>query len=531
MKRKIFNLFFLLFASLLSGVLLVSAFPVYDLWWLAWIGLVPLLIAIAGRSPKQGFLLSFVCSVIYFPGIFYWMLEVPGYTLFHHIILGVYLGSYFGFFGLIFCLIFKRFDIASAMFSAPFIWVSLEYIRSNLLFMALPLALLGHSQYENLPVIQIASLTGAYGISFILVLVNAALACAILICCRKMGTFKFLNSIPLSKRGSISIIVVAASLTGLTLVYGHMTLSKPINDGEIRISIIQGNIGAAEKWDKKYVNLIMQTYTDLSNKASKDSPELIVWPEAATPGFVLKKIELLSQMISLIRQTKTHYLIGSSEYPKFQKTPFEHIKMGNTALFFSPKGKVIGQYLKIRLVPFREYIPYDGIIPWPNFIVSKGAKNSTISGKEVTLFELDKIKFGSVICWESLYPELFRKFVKKGANLIINLANEGWFGETACPYQFLSANIFRAVENRISIVRATNTGISCFIDPHGRIIDRLQNNNKDIYVKGYLTKEVKLSKQKSFYTIYGDIWAYMSLTISLIMIGLSFLKGEKEIHE
>lgn len=523
MKKKIFNGFFLIFTSLLSGVLMVLAFPVYDQWWLAWIGLVPLLIVLSGRSLKQGFFLFFACSVIYFPGIFYWMLEVPGYTLFHHMILGVYLGSYFGAFGLMFCQISKRFGTSSAMFSAPFIWVSLEYIRSNLFFMALPMALLGHSQYENLPMIQIASLTGAYGISFLLVLVNGAIACAILTFWRERGTNKFLKSIRLSKRGSIFIIVMAAALTGLTFGYGHLALSKSINEEKIRISVIQGNIGAAKKWDKKYIDLIMQTYADLSNKAAKESPDLIVWPEAATPGFVLKNTGLLNQMISLIKQTKTHFLIGSCEYPKFQKSPLEQKKAGNTALFFSPKGKVTGQYLKIRRVPFKEYVPYDGIIPWPRFIVSREAKISIIKGKEFTLFGLNGIKFASVICWETLYPELFRQFVKKGAGLIINIANEGWFGETACPYHFLAANVFRAVENRVSIARATNTGISCFIDPNGRVTGRL-----NLYVKGYLTKQISLSKENPLYTTYGDIFAYASLTITFLMVALSFFKNKNK---
>ena len=148
MKLKIFNLFVPVVLSLISGTLLVLTFPNYNLAWLAWIGLVPLLIAISGRRPKYGFLLSLLNSFIFFPGVFYWMLGVAGYRLIHHAILGLYLGSYLGLFGLAFCFISKRRSTTAALFSAPFIWVSLEYLRSNLSFLAFPWALLGHSQYQ-----------------------------------------------------------------------------------------------------------------------------------------------------------------------------------------------------------------------------------------------------------------------------------------------------------------------------------------------------------------------------------------------
>jgi apolipoprotein N-acyltransferase len=527
LRKKIFSLLFPFFASILSGVLLVLAFPMYDLWWTAWIGLVPLFIAISGRRPKQGFFLSIVCSFVFFPGVFDWILMVPGYKIHHHFLLGIYLGLYLGFFGLIFSYISRRLSITAALWSAPFIWVSLEYIRSNFFFLALPWALLGHSQYKNLSIIQIASLTGAYGISFLVVLANSAITAVILMltCRSERCKASILN--PPSIKGAISMGVVVAVLTGSALLYGKMTLNKPASEERIKVSVLQGNIEADKKWDPKYANAIMQTYIDLSNKASEDKPALIIWPEAATPGFVLKRIDLLSQTMSLIRQTKTYYLIGSAEYSKFTKTPKNLKKSGNTALFFSPTAKVLGQYLKIRLVPFREHIPYREIIPWPSFIIPKDKKTFENPGKEYTIFELDGIKFGVSICWESLFPELSREFVKKDAAFIINITSETSFGETAFPYQFLVTNLFRAVENRRAIARAANTGISCFIDPYGRVTGKVLDNNKDIFVKGYLTQEIPLSHKKTFYTLYGDILAYISLIVTVFMIVLSFIYGKK----
>jgi apolipoprotein N-acyltransferase len=279
---------------------------------------------------------------------------------------------------------------------------------------------------------------------------------------------------------------------------------------------------------KKHATFIMQKYTDLTRQALEDHPDLVVWPEAATPGFVLKNMSLHQEITSLIKESKTHFIIGSSEYPKFVKPSSSNSKgIGNTALFFSPEGKVVGQYLKIHLVPFGEYVPYEGTIPWPGFVIPEGKRSYEIPGKEFTLFGIDGTKFGVIVCWEIVFPDLFREFVKRGANFMINITNEGWFGETAAPYQMLMVNVFRAVENRIAVARAANTGISCFIDPYGRIDGRVSTNNKDIFVEGYLTSQVPLAHEKTFYTIYGDIFVYVIFSFAVLMIALTFSRRKK----
>jgi apolipoprotein N-acyltransferase len=209
----------------------------------------------------------------------------------------------------------------------------------------------------------------------------------------------------------------------------------------------------------------------------------------------------------------------------------ERGKFGNTALFFSPEGKVVGQYLKIRLLPFSEYIPYKDIIPWPEFIVPKEKKAFEIPGKDFNIFEVDGARFGVVICWELVFPESVREFVKNGANFMINISNEGWFGKTAAPYQMVSINVLRAVENRRAFARASNTGISCFIDPYGRVKGRVRKGKKDIFVEGYLTEEVYISEQKTFYTTYGDIFVYISQMITFFIFILSFLKTRIGLHK
>jgi apolipoprotein N-acyltransferase len=517
-------------AAVTAAFFLAFAFPKYDLGWIAWIGLIPLLLAISGVNGKKAFLLSMLCGAIFFAAVFSWAFEIPGYKLLHHAILGIYLGLYFGVFGWAFTLITKRFSIFAALSSAPFLWISLEYLRSNFFFLALPFALLAHSQYKYPWVIQFAAVTGAYGISFLIVLVNSALTLLLLILFSKLKILGFPGLTLPSRKSTTSLILSAVALTGLALFYGNTILSRQAVGNKIKLSVLQGNIDQQKKADpKRHAAYIIQTYTNLTRQAAADQPDLILWPEASTPGFVLKSHRLLKKISTLIAEINTPFLIGSSEYPKFIKDrALRREDVGNTALYFSPEGKYIGQYLKILLLPFGEQIPYEDVISWPAFIVPEDKKTYEIPGQEYTLFSLGDTKFGAVICWEVVFPQLFRTFVKNGANFMINLTNEGWFGESAAPYQFLSMSVFRAVENRISLARAANTGISCFIDPYGRITGRVWNNNKDIYVAGYLTQDISLSQEKTLYTNYGDVFVYLNIVIAVLMTISSFFRNSKK---
>lgn len=505
--------------------MLFLLFPTYDLGWLSWLALIPLFIAISGRSPGEGFLLCFVCGIVYFGGVFSWGFDIPRYRFLHHFLLGVYLGPFLGVFGLTFNFVSRRRSVTSAFLAAPFIWVSLEYIRSNLYFLALPWPILAHAQYQYLPVIQVASFTGAYGVSFLIAMVNSALAMALLILMHKLGWYTS-SAIDLpSQKGVIFVMFGTAVLMTLSLTYGWMTLSGQNTGKKIRVSVVQGNIDNEKKANpRKHAKFIMQKYIDLTQEVSKEQPGLIVWPEAATPGYVLKSMDLHQQLTSLVRKTKTYFLVGSAEYSKFAKNRLDRRKTGNTALFLSPTGKVLGQYLKIILIPFGEYVPHGKIIPWPDFIVPKEQKNWDTPGKEFTLFELDGTRFGVIICWENAFPKLFRRFVREGAYFMINITNEGWFGETAAPYQFLMMCVFRAVENRVPLVRAANTGVSCFIDRYGRIGGKIKNSGKDIFIEGYLTREISFSEEKTFYTVYGDIFIYLSFVITVSIVSMAWLK-------
>ena len=234
-------------------------------------------------------------------------------------------------------------------------------------------------------------------------------------------------------------------------------------------------------------------------------------------------MSLYNRMTATIDKLNTHVVVGSAEYPKFSKTRVREKKSGNTALFFSPEGKVLAQYLKIYLVPFSEYVPYEGIIHWPEFIAGPST-NSHIPGTEPVLFRIDETEFGTLICSEIIYPDLSRRMVKKGAGFLVNISNEGWFGKSAFSYQAISMSVLRAVENRVNIVRATNTGISSFIDPYGKVVARLSREGEELFIEGTLTREIVLLPPGTFYSNHGDILAYGCIAFSLGLVVWASIK-------
>jgi len=277
-------------APLLSAALLVLAFPNFDLTGCVWVGLVPLLIAIVGRSPMRGFFLAYVCGIFFFSGVFSWSYEIPGFKIVHHAVLAIFMSTYFGLFGLLFAFLTNRLNCIIACISASVIWVCLEYVRSNLPIIALPWPLLSHSQYQNLPIIQVASLTGAYGVSFIVVFVNATLAAflhPLLLGINDRSHSRW----HINWRSRIILTGACVLCSGCVLAYGYFSLAQPLPEKKITLSVLQGNIGLEKKrHPRKHTAFIMQRYAELSEEAAQDSPELIIWPEAATPGLVLKHV-------------------------------------------------------------------------------------------------------------------------------------------------------------------------------------------------------------------------------------------------
>jgi apolipoprotein N-acyltransferase len=524
LKNKIFSLLLLLLAPVLSGILLILAFPPYELHWLAWVALVPLLIVISGRGPKYGFLLSCVCMMVFFAVVFGFVLEVPGYGPSHHAFLDLYLGPLCAVFGLLYSFIWRRCTGTVALLAAPFSWVCIEYIRANFGFLAFPWVLLGHSQYKVLSIIQIASVVGVYGVSFLIVMVNSALAAVVLHASRKLRSEGSLVFPTISRLGAVSMAVTAALLVALSIVYGRSNVMAGPNDrAGIKVAVVQGNIPQSMKWDRRHARFIIQTYSRLTVEASKTNPALIIWPESATPGPIRLNRRLHREVKLITKKAGNYLLLGSSSHQKLKTGNGR--AFSNSAFLFSPNPDARRQrYDKIRLFPFGEYLPMENSIPWAWINVPNIPSFSP--GKEFTVFQGPGFRFGVIICWEILFPEMVREFVKEGAQFIVNITNEAWFGETVGPYHMVTSSVFRAVENQVYVIRCANTGISCFIDPHGHVVDRVKDESgKDIFVRGFLTERIIPMESNTIYTRYGDLFIWLSLAVTAAVLVIGVFRG------
>jgi len=339
---------------------------------------------------------------------------------------------------------------------------------------------------------------------------------------RQRGRSLFVN------RGRMALIITAALLTTLTLLYGYVVISQPITGNRTKISLVQGNIEQVKKWDRRYAREVMQTYADLTEEASKDRPALIIWPETATPGAISQDFRLHMEVINIAKKAGTYLLLGSAQHQKFAEKEKKRFKYLNSAFLIDPQPKLgkNQRYDKIRLFPFGEYLPFKDIIPWSYLNVPNISDYAP--GKEFTVFEIPGFRFGVIICWESVFPELVREFVRNGAQFMVNITNEAWFGKTAAPYQLLSMSVFRAVENRVFVVRCANTGISCIIDPYGRIVDRIKNEKgQDVFIRGVMSGWIIPLDSNTIYTRYGDIFVWLAFFGTVVFLVVALFKKRK----
>ena len=494
--------------SLLSGILLILSFPDFDLEFLAWLALVPLFYSIEGKGLYHSFILGFLTGIISFLGILYWIIvavhtygNVPlilsGFIL---LLLVVYLSLYVGAFTYLTRLIQIRSGLETILF-APLLWVALEYLRSFLLT-GFPWANLGYSQYLNLPFIQMADITGVYGLSFVILLVNATL-------------FRVLHQWPKKAFPVKELFLTVLILLGF-LIYGYVKMGvvdrEIIGNPSLRIGLVQGNIDQSVKWDESFQMETLKIYEKLSYKAAEEKPDLILWPETATPFFFQDAKEYQPFVLDIPKKTNAFLLFGTPSY-KIVRGKVHHY---NSALLVSPSGELNGKYDKIHLVPYGEYVPFGEYLSLGS--LGEGIGNFK-SGKDIFNFSPPQGQFGVLICFEIIFPDLCRRFVKKGANFLVTITNDAWFGRTSAPYQHFSMATFRAVENRVFIARAANTGITGFIDPRGKILKQ-----GGIFTEEAITETIRLSNQKTFYTLYGDIFAWICSVLSILLLANSLIR-------
>jgi apolipoprotein N-acyltransferase len=491
---------------ILSSLFLIFSFPGFNIWILAWVAFVPLFFAMEGQSPLKSFLMAYLSGFLFFLGTMYWLVHV---TLPGMIIVVAYLAVYFGLFGLI----FSHNSLVSdnkKIFLIPAAWASLEWLRAHALT-GFGWNLLGYSQGFNLPAIQVADITGAYGVGFVIMMFNTAV-------------YIFIRGM---RRGKDAYIAAAFAVITLLVVFGYGTfrLNNIFTGEKMRVALVQGNIPQDQKWDERFVGTILSKYESLTKEAAVSNPDLIIWPETSIPGFVENEQMLASYVKNLVSSIQIPLLAGA---PRYGNAGSEEAYY-NTAFLFLKDASLGGRYDKVHLVPFGEYVPLKGFF----FFVHKFAPRPIgdfTAGNDFTVLKVQlkreskdnnynwklvkNVRFSPLICFEDIFPDLARGFVRNNIDFLVNMTNDAWFGRSSAAYQHAQASIFRAVENRINVLRAANTGLSCFIDQKGRITTSVSDKGKDLFVSGYKVSEIILSRARTVYSVYGDIFAYACMLLT-----------------
>ncbi len=495
------------FYPVVSAILLVLSFPTTGFFFFAWVAFVPLMLALWSRSPRQAFSAGYIFGLIYFFGTLYWIYHsinhFGGVPFLASLSIVVVLCLYLSLYPAIFCVLFIqmiRKTKLPVLFIAPVLWVVLEFVRSYALT-GFPWSSVGYSQYKFLHSIQIADITGIYGVSFLVLMVNGALVDVVLLKrrVRQMPLF------PVSYTfGGLSAVLVIAALT---LGYGHWRLGQQRNGSLVNISVVQGNIEQDKKWEPAFQNEVLNTYFTLSREAAGTSPQLIIWPETAVPFmFDYDKLNT-GKLLGFQKELGTDLLFGSVLVKEHSQSK---TLLTNSAVLLDKEGKNIYEYDKIHLVPFGEYVPLRSLLFFIDKLVA--GIGDYVSGEEYARAETEFGSFGTMICYEIIFPGLVRKFYTDGGDFIVTITNDAWFGKTAGPYQHFSMAVFRAIENRKPVIRAANTGISGFIDSNGRIL-----SESPLFQRFVLSERVKTDRTLTFYTKYGDLFSYLCIVISIVI--------------
>ena len=485
-----------------SGLLLSLSFPPLQLGFLAYVGLVPLIFLIDHTSSiraslKYGYMTGFIFHL----GTIYWIAwdTEPGLMIIvpATIAVALILALFFMIFSVCLSLLQNKLG-EMAIFTAPFLWTAIEYLRS-LGILAFPWTSLAYSQSYYLPFIQFASFASVYGVSFWIVVLNVAFYMWI-----KKG---------LNRAKSVFILMLLVVLFVLPYVYGRCVMSKSLPEPEIRAALLQGNFDPRMKWDKRYQKRNLDVYVEMTENVRGEELDIIVWPETAIPVYLAYEEEYKGVVQRLADSVNVPILTGAPHF----KFDYDHNYLFyNSAFFFIPNEKHLHEYSKIHLVPFSERLPFQEVFPFLKKLNFGQANFSP--GTEYTLFEIPKSRFAVLICFESIFPELVREFVRQGADFMVIITNDAWFGKTSSPYQHARIAVFRAIENRIGLARCANTGVSMFIDPYGRVSDETK-----IFTKRSIIGDVYFKKGETFYSKHGNIFSQVCVITSMGLLFVSFL--------
>ena len=515
--------------TLLSAVLQVLIFPLPGLYWLSWIALAPLLVAILRARPSQtlqldgqarllpatplqGFFLGYLCGILWFAGTCYWILDtmhryggmpLPA-ALLAQILFCMYVGLYHGFFGLLLAVVARTRtapktieSVAStrrALAAAAFLWVAVELARTRIT--AFPWELLGYAQTGNFALTRIATFTGVYGLSFEIALVNSVFAAAFLA--------------PKERRKWL----LAAAFGAALLLQAGQALSPPAAPADRTAILVQPNIPILEgaRWTKEYFENTLRDLTAVSLQSgagSEKSPrhfDLIVWPESPSPFYTNDSL-FRDAVSGLARQSQTWLVAGAIGITPAMHSG-ENSQIFNSAALVNPAGEWVGRYDKVHLVPFGEYLPFPKLFAFAGGLTKEVGEFQ--HGTSHAPLQAGGESLGTFICYESIFPDEVREGPLQGAQVLLNISNDGWYGDSGAWKQHLQQTEMRAIENDRWLLSATNTGMTASIDPYGRIVAATPRK-----VRTALEAPYALSAGTTFYTRHGDWFAFLCAIISI----------------
>ena len=521
-----------------AGVLLGISFPPIPLGLLACVALVPFFLLLDrvekySQALRYAYLTFFVFNIItlYWIGGFthgndkFLMLSGAALVVVHPLFFLVPTFAYL--------FVGRHLGRNAALLAIPFLWVGFEWLHS-LGELGFPWLTLGNTQTYAVERIQFITFTGVFGITFWIVAVNAL----VYFIYSKITQSEW----RLVSRQTTSAVVVLIVIVLLPGIHGRTVLSRADSENyhaTLRVGMIQPNTDPWKKWDA-HPEEQLRDYIQLSQDLVGQKPMLIIWPETAISFRILsgRYTELFRKFRKSVDSLGSALLTGFAEIVFYEegKAPtgtktiagtMIHYDDFNAIMLLEPGSDSIQKYAKMKLVPFAERVPYAEKLA---FLVDAVKWNVGISGwgigRDTTVFLLrddgQRPKFSAMVCYESIYPDLVASFVRKGAQFLVVITNDSWWGNTSGAYQHLQYATLRAIENRRSIVRCANGGVSCFIDPHGRI-----SHARDLYTRGALVGDVRLSEERTFYSSYGDVFAQACTGIGILSIGGAFIRKFK----
>jgi apolipoprotein N-acyltransferase len=496
-----------------SGFALGLAFPKFDYGLLAWIAFVPLFYVLEGESLRRVFGWAWLQGFASYIGSLYWipiplhdfadvqmgLAILPMLLLAGIVAIDTAVAIWAGEFA-------ARRTRIPAVLTMPIAWTAVEWVRTYFP-VGFPWNLVGYTAYRNLELIQFAEFTGVYGVSALIVFFNAVVYLVIF----RRGTSR-LQTISLS---SLTVMMVALVAFGAWRI---ANLKNAPAEGTLKVAMVQANIPQSLKWDPKFLPQSYGVYQEETTNAAKRGADLITWPEAAAaflflpddryPAALAEDAAYRQKLLTMAQNIGVPILFGAPALAQLDG----QLGFYNRAYLVSAKGEVVAHYDKMQLVPFGEYVPARSIL---GFFVNRVVKGlgDMVPGDQQTLFSVKGAKLGVLICYESIFPDFTRREVNLGANILVNITNDAWYGESSAPFQVLAMAAMRSVETKVPMVRTANTGISALIEPSGRI-----TNRTPLFKRGTEIVDVSFRPVRTVYTMVGDLFA--EICVVLTMIGL-----------